>query len=49
MPYGTYRRHLALATERLIGQLLRQTAPQLQRTDPESDNLHVLAGTAPVQ
>ncbi|MBB2747370.1 UNVERIFIED_ORG: hypothetical protein FHR35_007249 [Microbispora rosea subsp. rosea] len=26
MPYGTYRRHLALAKERLIEQLLRQTA-----------------------
>ena len=26
VPYGTYRRHLALAKERLIEQLLRQTA-----------------------
>jgi DNA-directed RNA polymerase specialized sigma24 family protein len=27
VPYGTYRRHLALAKERLIEQLLRRTTP----------------------
>jgi AAA ATPase-like protein len=39
LPYGTYRRHLALAKERLVEQLLRQTAtvpvPSALRSSPE--------------
>jgi len=40
LPYGTYRRHLALAKERLVEQLLRQTAtvpvPSAPRSSPEA-------------
>jgi AAA ATPase-like protein len=37
VPYGTYRRHLAMAKERLVEQLLRQTAtvPSAPNTSPE--------------
>jgi hypothetical protein len=36
VPYGTYRRHLALAKERLIEQLLRQSATTSASTRPRS-------------
>ncbi|MEU9246512.1 ATP-binding protein [Streptomyces sp. NPDC048385] len=36
VPYGTYRRHLALAKERLIEQLLRQPATPSTPTRPNS-------------
>ncbi|MEU9882188.1 hypothetical protein [Streptomyces phaeochromogenes] len=36
VPYGTYRRHLALAKERLIEQLLRQPATTSTPTPPHS-------------
>ncbi|GAA2663168.1 ATP-binding protein [Streptomyces vastus] len=36
VPYGTYRRHLALAKERLIEQLLRQPATASTPTPPHS-------------
>ena len=35
VPYGTYRRHLAMAKERLVEQLLRQPAPTPPRSSPE--------------
>jgi DNA-directed RNA polymerase specialized sigma24 family protein len=36
VPYGTYRRHLALAKERLIEQLLRRSATTSTPTPPPS-------------
>ncbi|WP_427164334.1 ATP-binding protein [Streptomyces sp. C1-1] len=36
VPYGTYRRHLALAKERLIEQLLRRPAPASASTHPHA-------------
>jgi hypothetical protein len=36
VPYGTYRRHLALAKERLVENLLRQATGAVPRSSPES-------------